>query len=150
MVLWPLSSLRIATRLNPRFSTSPPAIVAITYPSTGIVQDWFWWKTEGDPIFNENIHRLYPAELTQLHDEHIHGHDLGLGPFRCQIRDFQTIKATLGYPRTRTVYDATNPKGPRFWKSRGFASKRPQTEIMAWICSSCIESTRQGTSVESH
>ncbi len=23
-------------------------------PLDAIVQDWFWWKTEGDPIFNEN------------------------------------------------------------------------------------------------
>ncbi len=31
-------------------------------PLDGIVQDWFWWKTEGDPIFNENYTDV-PAEL---------------------------------------------------------------------------------------
>ena len=35
------------------------------------MQDWFWWKTEGDPIFNSNFTNV-PEELKTLHEEHIH------------------------------------------------------------------------------
>lgn len=40
-------------------------------PLDAIVQDWFWWKAEGDPIFNSNFPDV-PGELKQLHDEHVH------------------------------------------------------------------------------
>jgi alpha-D-xyloside xylohydrolase len=37
-------------------------------PLDAIVQDWFWWKAEGDPVFNSNFPDV-PGELKQLHDE---------------------------------------------------------------------------------
>ena len=40
-------------------------------PLDTIVQDWYWWNHEGDPIFNKNYHDV-PADLKKLHDEHIH------------------------------------------------------------------------------
>ena len=40
-------------------------------PLDAIVQDWFWWKKEGDPVFNDNYHDV-PGDLKKLHDEHIH------------------------------------------------------------------------------
>jgi alpha-D-xyloside xylohydrolase len=40
-------------------------------PLDTIVQDWFWWKAEGDPIFNSNFTDV-PGELRQLHDDHVH------------------------------------------------------------------------------
>ena len=40
-------------------------------PMDVMVQDWFWWKHEGDPIFNDNYHDV-PADLKKLHDEHVH------------------------------------------------------------------------------
>ena len=49
-------------------------------PLDTMVQDWFWWKNEGDPIFNSNYHDV-PADLAKLHAEHFHtmistwGHD---------------------------------------------------------------------------
>ena len=33
-------------------------------PLDTIVQDWFWWKTEGDPVFNSNLPDV-PAELSE-------------------------------------------------------------------------------------
>ena len=36
-------------------------------PMDVMVQDWFWWKREGDPIFNDNYHDV-PADLKKLHD----------------------------------------------------------------------------------
>jgi alpha-D-xyloside xylohydrolase len=40
-------------------------------PLDVIVQDWFWWKTEGDPEFNANYHDV-PKDLESLHQENIH------------------------------------------------------------------------------
>jgi alpha-D-xyloside xylohydrolase len=40
-------------------------------PMDVMVQDWFWWKREGDPIFNDNYHDV-PGDLKKLHDEHVH------------------------------------------------------------------------------
>jgi alpha-D-xyloside xylohydrolase len=40
-------------------------------PIDTIVQDWFWWKAEGDAIFNSNFPDV-PGELNRLHDEHVH------------------------------------------------------------------------------
>ena len=61
-------------------------------PLDAIVQDWFWWKTEGDPIFNENYTNV-PAELKQLHDEHLHAMISVWGLFDPHSTNFQTIKA---------------------------------------------------------
>ncbi len=40
-------------------------------PLDAMVQDWFWWKAEGDPVFNANYHDV-PGDLRKLHDEHVH------------------------------------------------------------------------------
>ncbi len=44
-------------------------------PLDFIVQDWFWWKLQGDPVFNEEYLKPYPdvpGALQKLHDEHFH------------------------------------------------------------------------------
>ncbi len=43
-------------------------------PVDALVQDWYWWKTEGDPEFNANYGDVATVEkdLKVLHDEHIH------------------------------------------------------------------------------
>lgn len=40
-------------------------------PLDAMVQDWFWWKAEGDPEFNEHYHDV-PKDLDTLHKENIH------------------------------------------------------------------------------
>ena len=40
-------------------------------PLDAIVQDWFWWKNEGDPEFNANYHDV-PKDLDALHKENVH------------------------------------------------------------------------------
>src|SRR4051794_16860473 len=52
-------------------------------PLDAIVQDWYWWKLEGDPIFNSNFPDV-PGELKQLHDQHIHAM---LSVWGCSIRN---------------------------------------------------------------
>jgi alpha-D-xyloside xylohydrolase len=40
-------------------------------PLDAMVQDWFWWKTEGDPVFNSNYHDV-AKDLDALHKENVH------------------------------------------------------------------------------
>ncbi len=83
-------------------------------PLDAIVQDWFWWKTEGDPFFNSNFPDV-PGELKQLHDEHVHSHVIGVGT--CLIRrrriSRNSIAKHFDVPNAH-VYDSTNPRGARF------------------------------------
>jgi alpha-D-xyloside xylohydrolase len=83
-------------------------------PLDAIVQDWFWWKTEGDPIFNENFTDV-PAELKQLHDEHLHAMISVWGLFDPHSTNFQTIKANHWDIHDAHVYDATNPMARDFF-----------------------------------
>jgi alpha-D-xyloside xylohydrolase len=83
-------------------------------PLDAIVQDWFWWKTEGDPIFNENFTDV-PAELKQLHDEHLHAMISVWGLFDVHSKNFQTIQANHWDIHDAHVYDATNPKAREFY-----------------------------------
>jgi alpha-D-xyloside xylohydrolase len=40
-------------------------------PLDGMVQDWFWWKHEGDPDFNANYHDV-AKDLESLHRQNVH------------------------------------------------------------------------------
>ena len=40
-------------------------------PLDTIVQDWFWWKKEGDPDFNTNYHDV-AKDLEALHKQNVH------------------------------------------------------------------------------
>lgn len=90
-------------------------------PLDAIVQDWFWWKAEGDPIFNSNFPDV-PGELKQLHDEHVHAMLSVWGLFDSKSQNFaEMTKQHLDVPSAH-VYDATNPKARDFyWNS--FAGK---------------------------
>jgi alpha-D-xyloside xylohydrolase len=83
-------------------------------PLDGIVQDWFWWKSEGDPIFNSNFPDV-PGELKQLHDEHVHAMLSVWGLFDSKSQNFlQMTQQHLDVPNAH-VYDATNPKARDFY-----------------------------------
>jgi alpha-D-xyloside xylohydrolase len=96
-------------------------VLAITHryreehiPLDGIVQDWFWWKSEGDPIFNSNFPDV-PGELKQLHDEHVHAMLSVWGLFDSKSQNFlQMTQQHLDVPNAH-VYDATNPKARDFY-----------------------------------
>ena len=86
-------------------------------PMDAIVQDWFWWKTEGDPVFNSNYTDV-PAELKQLHDEHVHAMISVWGLFDPQSANFKTIAANHWDIHDAHVYDASNPEAQAFyWKN---------------------------------
>jgi len=78
-------------------------------PLDAVVQDWFWWKIEGDPVFNSNFTDV-PGELKTLHDEHVHAMISVWGLFDVRSQTFQKLSAQhLDVPNAH-VYDATNPK----------------------------------------
>lgn len=83
-------------------------------PMDAIVQDWFWWKAEGDPIFNEKYTDV-PAELKEFHDEHIHTMISTWGLFDPKSDNFKTMKAQHLDVHDAHVYDATNPKARDFY-----------------------------------
>lgn len=44
-------------------------------PLDTIVQDWFWWKRQGDPEYTDTYLKPYPnvpGALRTLHDQHVH------------------------------------------------------------------------------
>jgi alpha-D-xyloside xylohydrolase len=83
-------------------------------PLDAIVQDWFWWKTEGDPVFNSNYTDI-PAELKTLHDEHVHAMISVWGLFDATSQNFQTIASQRWDVPNTHVYDASNPKARDFY-----------------------------------
>ncbi|UWZ86297.1 glycoside hydrolase family 31 protein [Occallatibacter riparius] len=78
-----------------------------------IVQDWFWWKTEGDPTFDPNYLKPEPdveGAIKKLHDEHVHTIisvwavlDKKSDTYKKMEAEGLTISGT-------DDYDATNPK----------------------------------------
>lgn len=83
-------------------------------PLDAIVQDWYWWKTEGDPIFNSNFTDV-PAELKTLHDEHVHAMISVWGLFDTKAQNYQALEAQHFLVPNAHVYDATNPGARDFY-----------------------------------
>jgi alpha-D-xyloside xylohydrolase len=86
-------------------------------PLDAIVQDWFWWKKEGDPVFNANYHDV-PADLKKLHDEHIHAMISVWGLFDPTSDNFKDLDAKKFDIPDAHVYDATNPAARDFYWDR--------------------------------
>ena len=83
-------------------------------PLDAIVQDWFWWKTEGDPVFNSNFTDV-PGELKTLHDEHVHAMLSVWGLFNSESENFKKLDAQNLMVPNAHVYDATSPKARDFY-----------------------------------
>jgi alpha-D-xyloside xylohydrolase len=83
-------------------------------PLDAIVQDWYWWKTEGDPIFNSNFPDV-PAELNQFHDEHVHAMMSVWGLFDTKSQNYKELAAQHFAVPNAHVYDATNPQARDFY-----------------------------------
>jgi alpha-D-xyloside xylohydrolase len=86
-------------------------------PLDVMVQDWFWWKHEGDPIFNDNYHDV-PADLKKLHDQHIHTLISAWGLIDPASNTYKKLEAENLFVPNARVYDATNPKArDLYWNS---------------------------------
>jgi len=83
-------------------------------PLDAVVQDWYWWKTEGDPTFNSNFTDV-PDELSRLHDEHIHTMLSVWGLFDAKAENYKGFEAQNFLVPDAHVYDATNPKARDFY-----------------------------------
>jgi alpha-D-xyloside xylohydrolase len=81
-------------------------------PLDFIVQDWFWWKLQGDPEYSEDYLKPWPdvpAALEKLHAEHMHAMISVWPKLDPRSENFQAMqKLGLIIPGTQ-IYDATNP-----------------------------------------
>ena len=85
-----------------------------------IVQDWFWWKLQGDPEYSESYLKPWPdvpAALNKLHEENVHAMISVWAKFDLRSRNYQEMKSRgLIVPGT-DIYDATNPAAcDYYWK----------------------------------
>ena len=99
---------------------------ALHIPADNIVQDWFWWNTMGEPVFNKN----YPdpeGMIETLHKDNFHLM-ISVWPFfrpgspvydEMGKRGFlidRTIAATF-HPKGSALYDAFNPEARKYYWS---------------------------------
>ncbi len=86
-------------------------------PIDTIVQDWYWWKNEGDPVFNSNYHDV-PADLGKLHAEHFHTMISTWGMMSPAAETFKKLDAEHLLLTDAHVYDASNPHArDLFWQN---------------------------------
>jgi alpha-D-xyloside xylohydrolase len=77
-----------------------------------IVQDWFWWKHQGDPVYTDEYLKPepdVPAALKKLHDEHMHAIISVWAVFDPQSDTYKQMKEKNFIMPGTTDYDATNP-----------------------------------------
>jgi alpha-D-xyloside xylohydrolase len=87
-------------------------------PLDFIVQDWFWWKRQGDPQYTDSYLEPFPdvpKALRTLHDEHIHAMISVWAKFDPSSHNYQEMKRLgLIVPGT-DIYDATNPAAREYY-----------------------------------
>jgi len=89
-------------------------------PLDMVVQDWFWWKHQGDPEYTESYlkpHPDVPGALRTLHDEHVHAIISVWAMLDPKSTNFQELERQ-GFTIPGTFdYDATNPAArDAYWK----------------------------------
>jgi alpha-D-xyloside xylohydrolase len=93
-------------------------------PLDNIVQDWFWWNTMGEPVWNKN----YPAPenlIAELHKENVHLMVSVWPYFRpgSPVYDDMAAKglfidktrAAGFHPKGMALYDAFNPEARKYY-----------------------------------
>jgi alpha-D-xyloside xylohydrolase len=78
-------------------------------PLDAMVQDWFWWKTEGDPVFNSNYHDV-AKDLDALHKENVHAMISVWGLLDPQSETYKILDARHLLIPGAHVYDASSPE----------------------------------------
>lgn len=78
-------------------------------PLDAMVQDWFWWKTEGDPEFNANYHDV-AKDLETLHKENVHAMISVWGLLDPESETYKTLDAKHMLVPDAHVYDPTSPE----------------------------------------
>ncbi len=85
-----------------------------------MVQDWFWWKRQGDPQYADEYLKPWPdvpAALRKLHKENVHAMISVWAKFDTKSQNYSEMKR-LGFIVPGTdIYDATNPAArDYYWK----------------------------------
>ena len=76
-------------------------------PLDAIVQDWFWWKTEGDPDFNGNYHDV-ANDLEALHKENVRAMISVWGLLDPKAETYKLLDEKHELVAGAHVYDATS------------------------------------------
>ncbi|MGD0693814.1 MAG: TIM-barrel domain-containing protein [Terriglobia bacterium] len=77
-----------------------------------IVQDWFWWKRQGDPQYTDSYLKPWadvPTALEKLHAEKVHAMISVWAKFELSSSNFQEMKRRGFIVPGTDIYDATNP-----------------------------------------
>jgi alpha-D-xyloside xylohydrolase len=86
-------------------------------PLDAIVQDWFWWKTEGDPAFNSNYHDV-PRDLEALHGLNVHAMISVWGLLDPNSETYKILDAKHLLVTDAHVYDATSAEARSIYWER--------------------------------
>jgi alpha-D-xyloside xylohydrolase len=78
-------------------------------PLDAMVQDWFWWKAEGDPGFNSNYHDV-TKDLDALHKENVHAMISVWGLLDPESETYKILDAKNLLISGAHVYDASSPE----------------------------------------
>jgi len=89
-------------------------------PLDTIVQDWFWWKRQGDTGYTESYlkpHPDVPGALRTLHDEHVHAIISVWAMMDQKSANFQEFAGRGFVVPGSFDYDASNPAArDAYWK----------------------------------
>jgi len=86
-------------------------------PLDAMVQDWFWWKNEGDPEFNENYHDV-AKDLAGLHKENVHTMISVWGMLDPKSETYKTLDSKKLLIPGAHVYDPSNAEGRDIYWNR--------------------------------
>jgi alpha-D-xyloside xylohydrolase len=86
-------------------------------PVDTMVQDWFWWKNEGDPDFNANYHDV-PQDIDSLHKENVHTMISVWGLLDPKSETYKTLEAKNLMVPGAHVYDPSSPEARDIYWNR--------------------------------
>ena len=86
-------------------------------PLDTMVQDWFWWKTEGDPEFNSNYHDV-DKDVDALHKENVHTMISVWGLLDPESETYKMLDSQNLLILGAHVYDPSNVEGQGIYWNR--------------------------------
>jgi len=94
-------------------------------PADNIVQDWFWWYTMGEPVFDKSRYPDPPGMLEDLHKNNFHVMISFWPYFRPGTKTYEEMdkrgffidktKVVSFHPAQMGVYDAFNPEARKYY-----------------------------------
>jgi len=94
-------------------------------PADSLVQDWFWWNTMGEPVFDKARYSGPPGMVEDLHKNHFHLMISVWPYFRSGTKTYDDMdkrgffidktKVAAFHPAGMALYDAFNPEARKFY-----------------------------------